>query len=53
VLLGDHDGTGKGLIPGRPPSFVHPLPRLVTVRGGEYLFCPSIAALRYLCALGE
>ena len=53
VLLGDHDGTGKALIPGHPPSFVHPLPRLVTVRGGEYLFCPSIAALRYLSALGE
>jgi hypothetical protein len=51
VLLGDHDGTGKALIPGRPPTLVSPLPRVVTTRGGDYFFCPSIAALRHISAL--
>ncbi len=51
VLLGDHDGTGKAVVPGRPPLLIHPLPRLVTLRGGDYFFCPSVAALRHLSAL--
>jgi deferrochelatase/peroxidase EfeB len=52
VLLGDHDGTAKTLIPGRPPTLISPLSRLVSTRGGEYFFCPSIAALRHLSAVG-
>lgn len=52
VILGAHDGTGKMIIEGRPPYFVHPLPRLVTMRGGEYFFLPGIAALRFLASGG-
>ena len=36
--------------PGRPPFFVGPLSRVVTVRGGEYYFTPGINGLRYLAA---
>ena len=35
-------------IPGAPPFFLKPQPRLVTMRGGEYLFQPSMTALRRL-----
>ncbi len=52
IILGNHDGTGKMTVEGRPPYFVHPLPRLVTVRGGEYFFLPGIAALRYIASGG-
>lgn len=48
IILGAHDGTGKMTIEGRPPYFVHPLPRLVSMRGGEYFFLPGLAALRFL-----
>jgi hypothetical protein len=48
-LIGCPNGKGgKITIPGKPPFFVSPQPRFVTVRGGEYLFQPSIAALRWL-----
>ncbi|HEX2324879.1 MAG TPA: hypothetical protein VHQ00_05730 [Chloroflexota bacterium] len=53
VLAGDHGGTGKMTIQGCPPRFVSALPRLVTVRGGEYFFLPSMRALRGLAGLPE
>lgn len=44
AVPGDHKMT----IPGTVPRFVHPLATLVTTRGGEYLWLPSIPALRAL-----
>jgi hypothetical protein len=35
-------------IQNRPPFFLGPLPRLVTVRGGEYFFVPGVEGLRHL-----
>jgi Dyp-type peroxidase family len=53
VMLGpqDGDGTRKMTVPGNPPFFLGPLSRVVTVRGGEYFFCPGINGLRHLVAL--
>ena len=48
VLLSDADEQGKMTIQGRPPYFLAPQTRLVTTRGGEYLFQPGIAALSAL-----
>jgi Dyp-type peroxidase family len=45
------NGEGKITIPGSPPFFVAPQPTLCTVRGGEYLYQPSISALRWLSEL--
>ncbi len=51
-LIGEPDGDGKMTIPGHPPFFLKPHPRFVTVRGGEYLYRPSISALRWMAGLG-
>ena len=53
VVMGlqDHEGARKMTVPGSPPFFLGPLSRLVTVRGGEYFFCPGINGLRHLAAL--
>lgn len=42
------DGAGKMTIQGNPPYIVRPQPRFVTNRGGEYLYQPSMSALRWL-----
>ena len=52
-LIGEPDGDGgKMTIPGNPPFFLCPQPRFVTLRGGEYLYQPSISALRWMAGLG-
>ena len=52
-LIGQPDGDGgKMTIPGHPPFFLKPQPRFVTVRGGEYLYRPSMSALRWLASGG-
>jgi Dyp-type peroxidase family len=48
----DTDGPPKMTIPGRPPFFMGPLSRVVTMRGGEYYFAPGINGLRYLARRG-
>jgi Dyp-type peroxidase family len=50
-LIGEpHGTTGKMTIPGHPPYFLKPQPRFVTLRGGDYLFQPSMTALRTIAA---
>ena len=54
-IVGDHARAGdpptRMVIPGdRGPIRTAPLPRFVTVRGGAYLFMPSLTALRFLAA---
>jgi Dyp-type peroxidase family len=55
VVVGPQDQPGppKMTVPGSPPFFLGPLSRLVTVRGGEYFFCPGLNGLRFLAALGS
>jgi Dyp-type peroxidase family len=52
-LLGPQDQSGprKMTIPGQPPFLAGPLSQVVTVRGGEYFFCPGVNGLRHLAAL--
>jgi len=52
VMLGPQDAPppNKMTVPGRPPSFLAPLSRVVSVKGGEYFFVPGINGLQYLAA---
>ncbi|HET9998716.1 MAG TPA: peroxidase [Nocardioides sp.] len=51
-LVGEpYPGATKLTVPGTPPYFVTSRPRLVTMRGGAYLFQPSMTALRHLARL--
>jgi Dyp-type peroxidase family len=52
-LIGEPDGDGKMTIPGHPPFILKPQPRFVTMRGGEYLYRPSIGALRWMASGGR
>jgi len=47
-FVGSAPGDHKFTIPGEVPKFVHPIPALVTTRGGEYLWVPSMDGLRRL-----
>jgi hypothetical protein len=50
-ITGPAGGEVAHMIEGAPPQVVSPLRSCVACRGGEYLFVPSIAALRALPAL--
>lgn len=57
VLVGNHDAKcpmraviSSDPAASEPPFFVTDIPRLVTTRGGEYLFFPSLTALRMIAA---
>jgi Dyp-type peroxidase family len=47
-LLGDSGTTAKMTVQGDPPFMLAPQPAFVNTRGGEYLFVPGLAALRFL-----
>jgi Dyp-type peroxidase family len=51
-LIGANDGSGVFTVPELPiRRKLTGLPRFVTTRGGEYLFAPSLSALRWLAEL--
>jgi deferrochelatase/peroxidase EfeB len=51
-LVAANDGTGIFTVPHKPiRRRLRGLPRLVTPRGGEYFFAPSLSALRWIAAL--
>ena len=52
LMLGPQNGSppNKMTVPGRPPSFIGPLSRVVSVKGGEYFFVPGINGLQYLAS---
>jgi Dyp-type peroxidase family len=49
-FLGDSSTTNKMTVQGDPPFMLSPQPSFVTTRGGEYLFVPGLAALRFLAS---
>jgi Dyp-type peroxidase family len=52
VLLGPQDAAppNKMTVSGKPPFFIGPLSRMVSARGGEYLFAPGVNGLQFLAA---
>ena len=50
LMLGAANPGGKMTVPDRPPRFLASDRRLVTMKGGEYLFVPGLTALRELAA---
>jgi Dyp-type peroxidase family len=48
VIAGTCAGDGRIVIQGDPPCVIASVPRLTTVRGGEYFFLPGMDALRGL-----
>jgi Dyp-type peroxidase family len=51
-LIGDATEGQKMTIPGNPPFFLSPHPQFTVVKAGEYLFRPSVGALRWLASGG-
>ncbi len=47
-FVGRAPGDHKFVVPGPVPAIVHPLPELVTTKGGEYLWVPSLPSLERL-----
>ena len=46
------EAASRMSIPGKPHGLrTAPLPRFVTLRGGDYFFLPSLSALRFLAAI--
>lgn len=47
-MLGVQDKGAYFTVPGSPPRRVHDIRTFNTLRGGEYLFVPSLSAIRWL-----
>ena len=50
-IAGAIEGRARVVFGGRPPRYATAMRAFVTMRGGEYLFVPGIAALRALATL--